>query len=183
MWKKGAAPLLAAFFALALSGAECGPDGQDDAGDGGDRGDADAKADAKSDADAGADDGAPADAGPPCVTDFDCISPWVCEETHCAPPCGAERACEQGYLCTAATGHCEVDPECQGITWRTFVRGFTQDYCVRCHAGYSELEIVRSIAPAIRAQVVNGLMPESCPCPTPAERNLLGVWIGCDMPR
>jgi hypothetical protein len=170
-----------ALLALLGAGADCGPDGHDDVGDA--DGDSDARPDAKPDAKSDGDAGDAADAGPPCSSDFDCLSPAVCEELHCAPPCGAARACEQGYLCTEATGHCEVDPACEGLTWRTFARGFTADYCVRCHAGYSDLAVVRSIAAGIVDQVVTGSMPESCPCPTQPERENLSVWVTCGMPR
>jgi uncharacterized membrane protein len=90
------------------------------------------------------------------------------------------------------------------LTYETFGRPFTEEYCTRCHSSaltgdarngapseynLDTLAAIRDVgAEEIDEQAaagpsnVNTSMPPSEPRPTEAERRLLGEWLACGMP-
>jgi uncharacterized membrane protein len=111
--------------------------------------------------------------------------------------CGSGE--EEGEGASGAT--CPTDST---LTYETFARPFTEQYCTRCHSS-ALTDDARNGAPseynldtlaAIRAvgaeeideqaaagpSNVNMVMPPSDPRPTEAERRLLGEWLACGMP-
>ncbi|MBI5624516.1 MAG: hypothetical protein HY924_12120 [Elusimicrobia bacterium] len=111
-----------------------------------------------------------------------------------------------GFLLHAEPGRVRAQPgparalEGCGLTYAGFAKPFVESYCLRCHSSANRNFFTRRGAPKgvdfdayagiceksakiKRLAVLEAKMPKGKPKPTREERERLGAWLDCGLPR